>query len=58
MESEAQRRANLNYRKHSTHQLNITFYPADEELWEWLRDRPKAKTIKGLIRAEIDRNGR
>lgn len=55
MESEAHRKASLRYRKANTHQLNVTFYPKDEPLWEWLKDKPKAQTVKDLIRREMER---
>lgn len=56
-ESEAQRRANLKYRKEKTKQLAMTFYPNDMELWEHLAKQPsKATYIKELIRKDMENN--
>ena len=55
-ESEAQRRANLKYRKEKTKQLAMRFYPDDMELWEHLEKQPnKAAYIKRLIRGDMEK---
>lgn len=56
METDAQRRATLKYRKEHTHQLSMTFFPADEDLWEHLQRQPKkADYVRALIRADMER---
>ena len=56
-ESEAQRRANLKYRKEKTKQLAMRFYPDDMDLWEHLESQDnKAAYIKRLIREDLERN--
>lgn len=53
-ESEAQRRANLKYRK-NVKQLVLQF-PPDDPMWKWLEDhKPKASYVKELIRREMER---
>lgn len=56
METEAQRKANLNYRKKSVKQVVTAFYPADEELYEFLQKQGnKAGFIKSLIREAMEK---
>lgn len=57
-ESEAQRRASARYRKQSTHQLAMRFFPADEELWQRLCSMPEGKAayIRRLIREDMERS--
>lgn len=56
-ESEAQRRANLKYRKEKTKQLAMRFYPDDMDLWEHLESQDnKAAYIKRLIREDLEDN--
>lgn len=53
-ESEAQRRANLKYRK-TTKQLVLQF-PPNDPMWEWLEaHKPKASYVKELIRRDMER---
>lgn len=53
-ETDAQRRANLKYRKR-VKQLVLQFPPGDP-LWEWLEEhQPKATYVKGLIREDMER---
>ena len=55
MVSDAQRRADLKYKKEKTHQLAIRFFPKDERLWEHLQSQPrKAEYIKRLIREDME----
>ena len=56
-ESESQRRASARYRKQSTHQLAMRFFPADEELWQRLCSMPEGKAayIRRLIREDMER---
>ena len=57
VESEAQRRANLKYRKEKTKQLAMRFYPDDMDLWEHLESQDnKAAYIKRLIREDLEKN--
>ena len=53
-ESEAQRRANLNYRKKHTKSISLTFYPSDMELLDYLEacDEPKKSHIKRMLAEE------
>lgn len=57
-ETEAQRRASARYRKQSTHQLSMRFFPADEELWQRLCSMPEGKAayVRRLIREDIERS--
>ena len=57
-ETEAQRRASSRYRKASTHQLSMRFFPADEELWRRLCPMPEGKAayVRRLIREDIERS--
>lgn len=56
-ESESQRRASARYRKRSTHQLAMRFFPADDELWRRLCSMPEGKAayVRRLIREDIER---
>lgn len=57
-ESDSQRRASERYRKKSTHQFSMRFFPADEELWRRLCSMPdgKAAYIRRLIREDMERS--
>ncbi|MEE8722330.1 MAG: hypothetical protein SOI38_04990 [Eggerthellaceae bacterium] len=47
VESAAQRKATLKYRKEHMKQLAMRFYPADMDLWEHLEKQPsKAAYVK------------
>lgn len=53
MPSEAQKRANKNYRK-KMNRIMLDFSPAEAELWEHIQNQPKKQTyIKDLIRADM-----
>ena len=53
MPSEAQKRANKNYRK-KMNRIMLDFSPAEAELWEHIQKQPKKQTyIKDLIRADL-----
>lgn len=55
MTSEAQKRANKNYRK-KINRIMLDFSPAEAELWEHIQKQPKKQTyIKDLIRADIEK---
>lgn len=57
MESDAQRKANLAYRKKSTKQLNITLYPADQDIVDWLDGiANKAEYVRNLIREDMKKH--
>lgn len=55
-QTEAQRRAALNYVKRNVTQKVVKFYPADAELLAWLESRPGSQNayLKGLIRADME----
>ena len=57
-ESESQRRASARYRKQSTHQLAMRFFPTDEELWQRLCSMPEGKAayVRRLIREDMERS--
>jgi hypothetical protein len=56
MPSEAQRKANKNYRK-KLNRITIDFSPAEEEMWQHIQSQPKKQTyIKDLIRADMERS--
>ena len=53
--TEAQKRAQENYRKKSVKQVAVRFYPAERELWEWLQAQDnRAGYIKELIRKDME----
>lgn len=56
-ESAAQRKANLAYRRKNVKQLNVSLYPDDADLIEWLDGMTnKQAYIRGLIRADMEAN--
>lgn len=57
-ERDSQRRASERYRKTSTHQFSMRFFPADEELWRRLCSMPEGKAayVRRLIREDIARS--
>lgn len=57
-ESDSQRRASERYRKKSTHQFSMRFFPADEELWRRLCSMPEGKAayVRRLIRDDMERS--
>ena len=59
-ESDSQRRASERYRKTSTHQFSMRFFPADEELWRRLCSMPEGKAayVRRLIREDIARSNK
>lgn len=56
---EAKKRAKEKYRKGNVKQVLLEFYPADHDLYEYVRvKKPHMATyIKGLIRADMERGG-
>lgn len=59
METPANRRAALNYRKRNVKQLSISLYPKDADIIEWLdnlQGEGKAEYIRRLIRDDMARN--
>ena len=55
-ESEAQRRANVKYRKNNVKTVAVAFYPGDADLLGWLGEQPnKTGYIKRLIREDMGR---
>ncbi len=56
MKSEAQKKAEMKYRREKVKQVVVTFSPKDADLYEWLCAQPsKAGTIKRLLREEMER---
>lgn len=60
MATDAQRRALNEYRKKSTKQVILRFYPGEEGMYEHIKSQPNATAyLKGLVRAEMEgREGR
>lgn len=55
MTTEAQKRANKNYRK-KMNRIMLDFSPAEAEMWEHIQQQPKKQTyIKDLIRADMEK---
>lgn len=55
MTTEAQKRANKNYRK-KMNRIMLDFSPAEAEVWEHIQQQPKKQTyIKNLIRADMEK---
>lgn len=54
MQTDAQRRAALKYRKKNTRTFTLTLYPKDADIAEWLDAQPKkAEAVKAAIRAQL-----
>lgn len=59
MKTEAQKRAEMKYRREKVKQVVVTFSPRDADLYEWLGTQPsKAGTIKRLLREEMARTAK
>ena len=57
MKTEAQKKAEMKYRRDKVKQVMVTFSPKDADLYEWLCAQPsKAGTIKRLLREEMERS--
>jgi hypothetical protein len=55
--SDAQRRADEKYKREKTNVAVVRFYPAESELYEWLRRHPnKQGYIKALLREDMERH--
>lgn len=58
MQTEAQRKAALNYRKKAVTQLNIALYPADQDIIDHLAGMEnKAAYVRELIRKDMGKGG-
>ena len=58
MATDAQRRALNNYRKKSTKQVILRFYPGEDEMYEFIKSQPNATAyVKGLVRADMEQRG-
>lgn len=56
--SEARKRANAKYAKNNVKQVGLKFYPADEELYEWVKSQENVQGyVKALIRADMEARG-
>lgn len=54
MVSDAQKRANANYKRRSTKTKQIVFFPDDMDLFEWVGMQPKQNAyLKELIRKDM-----
>ena len=52
---EAQKRARKKYMAEKCRQMNVKFYPADEEMWEWMTSNGyRGSWIRSLIRREYE----
>lgn len=57
MKTDAQKKAEMKYRREKVKQVMVTFSPKDADLYEWLCAQPsKAGTIKRLLREEMERS--
>lgn len=55
MASDAQKRANAKYRREKMRQIVVCFYPADMDLYDWVKSQPNITAyVKGLIRADME----
>ena len=55
MATDAQRKALNNYRKKSTKQIVLRFYPGEEELYEFVKSQPNVTAyLKELICANME----
>ena len=53
-ETEAQRRANLKYKSAKVRQVNLKFFPKDQDAYEHLKKQPKmAEYLIRLIRQDM-----
>ena len=56
-ETEAQRRANERYKKKNVRQVNVAFFPADADLYEWMTERGyRGSWLKELARREYEKS--
>lgn len=54
-ETEAQRRANVSYKKKNVKQITVSFFPADAELYEWMTANGyRGAWLKELARREYE----
>ena len=53
--SEARRRANAKYAKNNVRQVGLKFYPAEADLYEWVKSQENVQGyVKALIRADME----
>ncbi len=53
--SDARRRANAKYAKENVKQVGVKFYPAELDLYEWVKAQGNTQGyIKALIRADME----
>ena len=56
MVSEAQKRADLRYKKARTKQISLRFYPSEMDIWDHLgKQGNRSGYIKGLIRSDMEK---
>lgn len=56
--SAAQLRAAQKYKKEKINRITVDFSPKEADLWDHVQEQPnKQGYIKGLIRADMERNG-
>ena len=55
--SEAQKRANANYRKRNMKNVTVSFFPADKDIFEHMEQQGgRSSYIKRLIREDMERS--
>ena len=55
--SDAQKRALEKYRKEKVKQITIRFYPAEMDVYEWVKSQPNvAGYLKSLARDDMENN--
>ena len=53
--SDARRRANAKYARKKVRQVGVKFYPAEADLYEWVKSRENVQGyVKTLIRADME----
>lgn len=57
--TEAQKKASAKYQKEKVSKMLLCFYPAESELYEWVKSQGNASGyIKRLVREDMERNAR
>lgn len=56
MLTDAQKRAKAKYQSEKVKQIQVKFYPADSDLYQWMeKNNYKGSWIKDLIRREFEK---
>lgn len=57
MQSQAEKKAQANYRKRNVKNVTVAFFPGDADIFEWMDSQGgRASYIKRLIREDMERN--